>query len=127
MRSPWSVRCYRNDGARQDLTRAAPDLPPACIHALRRIVDVFGEQSAKSLELLARPRGIERHTWASEAVMSGMPLLLVAENLGHADTRMVEKHYGHLTQSYKDAMFEKHAPRFGAVEESNVISMEKAP
>src|SRR5262249_20576238 len=41
-----------------------------------------------------------RHTWASLAVMAGMPLLVVAKNLGHADTRMVEKHYGHLAPSY---------------------------
>ena len=37
-----------------------------------------------------------RHTWASLAVMAGVPLLVVAKNLGHSDTRMVEKHYGHL-------------------------------
>ena len=41
-----------------------------------------------------------RHTWASLAVMAGMPLLVVARNLGHADTRMVERHYGHLAPSY---------------------------
>ena len=41
-----------------------------------------------------------RHTWASLSVMAGMPLMVVARNLGHADTRMVEKHYGHLATSY---------------------------
>ncbi len=41
-----------------------------------------------------------RHTWASLAVMNGVPLLVVARNLGHSDTRMVEKHYGHLATSY---------------------------
>ena len=40
------------------------------------------------------------HTWASLSVMAGMPLMVVARNLGHADTRMVEKHYCHLTPSY---------------------------
>ena len=30
----------------------------------------------------------------------GFPLMVVARNLGHADTRMVEKHYGHLATSY---------------------------
>ena len=39
-----------------------------------------------------------RHTWASLAVMNGLPLLNVAHNLGHTDTRMVEKHYGHLSR-----------------------------
>lgn len=32
--------------------------------------------------------------------MDGVPLMVVARNLGHADTRMVEKHYGHLATSY---------------------------
>ena len=40
-----------------------------------------------------------RHTWASLAVMNGVPLMVVARNLGHANTRMVEKHYGHLAES----------------------------
>jgi len=29
-----------------------------------------------------------------------VPLLMVAKNLGHANTRIVEKHYGHLAPSY---------------------------
>ena len=33
-----------------------------------------------------------RHTWASHAVMNGVPLLVVAKSVGHAGTRMVEKH-----------------------------------
>jgi integrase len=35
-----------------------------------------------------------RHTWASHAVMNGVPLLVVAKNLGHSDTRMVESSAG---------------------------------
>jgi integrase len=53
-----------------------------------------------------------RHTWASHAVMGGMPLPVVARNLGHVDTRMVEKHYGHLAPSYVADAVRKHAPRF---------------
>ncbi len=41
-----------------------------------------------------------RHTWASHRVMKGAPLIVVAQVLGHADTRMVEKHYGHLAPSF---------------------------
>jgi integrase len=41
-----------------------------------------------------------RHTWASHRVMAGAPLMVVAQVLGHGDTRMVEKHYGHLAPSY---------------------------
>ena len=64
-----------------------------------------------------------RHTWASLAVMAGVPLLVVANNLGHANTTMVEKHYGHLTTSYMDEAILAGAPRFGAVKPSNVRVM----
>jgi integrase len=64
-----------------------------------------------------------RHTWASHAVMGGMPLPVVAKNLGHADTRMVERHYGHLAPSYVAETVRKHAPRFGVKEPSNVRAL----
>jgi hypothetical protein len=32
--------------------------------------------------------------------VNGVPLLVVAKNLGHSATRMVEKHYGDLAPSY---------------------------
>ena len=54
-----------------------------------------------------------RHTYASQAVMAGAPLIVVARNLGHADTRMVEKHYGHLSSSYVADEIRRTAPRFG--------------
>jgi len=54
-----------------------------------------------------------RHTWASLATMNGVPLLIVAKNLGHSDTRMVEKHYGHLAPSYIADAIRAGAPRFG--------------
>ena len=71
------------------------------------------------------PMGVHqlRHSYASMTVMSGLPLLILAGNLGHADTRMVERHYGHLVQSFKDRMIEEHAPKFGIVEESNVETL----
>jgi integrase len=55
-----------------------------------------------------------RHTWASLSVMAGMPLMVVARNLGHADTRMVERHYGHLAPSFVVDQVRAAAPRFGA-------------
>ena len=47
--------------------------------------------------------------------MAGVPLLVVAKNIGHADTRMVEKHYGHIAPSYVAEAIRAGAPRFGAV------------
>ena len=56
--------------------------------------------------------------------MDGMALMVVAKGLGHTDTRMVEKHYGHLTTSYIDDEIRKHAPRFG-LEPTNVVGLEQ--
>ena len=57
-----------------------------------------------------------RHTWASLAVMAGMPLMVVAKNLGHADTRMVQERYGHLSPDFIASEIRAKAPRFGKVE-----------
>lgn len=64
-----------------------------------------------------------RHTWASHAVMNGVPLMIVAKNMGHSDTRMVEKHYGHLAPSYVADAIRAGAPRFQMDEISNVMSL----
>ena len=53
-----------------------------------------------------------RHTWASLTIMAGAPLMVVAINLGHRDTRMVEKHYGRLAPSYIADAIRSGAPRF---------------
>jgi integrase len=64
-----------------------------------------------------------RHTWASLAVMAGGPLMVVARNLGHSDTRMVEKHYGHLAPSYVANAIRAAAPKFGIKPERKVVSV----
>ena len=66
---------------------------------------------------------ILRHTYASLSVMAGMPLMVLAQNLGHSDTRMVEKHYGHLAPSYVTEAIRSTAPRFGMAAPSNVVSL----
>jgi integrase len=65
-----------------------------------------------------------RHTWASHAVMNGTPLLVVAQNLGHRDTRMVERHYGHLAPSYRQDEIRKGAPRFDFEADIAVVPLE---
>jgi integrase len=67
-----------------------------------------------------------RHTYASLTIMNGAPLMVVARNLGHADTRMVEKHYGHLSASYVADAVRAAAPRFGSVSAANVVRIEGA-
>ena len=62
-----------------------------------------------------------RHTWASLSVMAGVPLMVVARNLGHTDTRMVEKHYGHLAPSYIADAIRAGAPKFGIKPDKRVV------
>jgi integrase len=62
-----------------------------------------------------------RHTYASHAAMAGAPLLVIAKNLGHSDTRMVERHYGHLSRTYVTEEIRRTAPRFGIAADDKVI------
>jgi integrase len=64
-----------------------------------------------------------RHSYASLAIMSATPLQVVARNLGHRDTRMVEKHYGHLTESYLKDEIRKGAPQFGFAKAGKVVAL----
>lgn len=63
-----------------------------------------------------------RHTYASLAIMSGAPIMVVARNLGHADTRTVERHYGHLAPSFIADSIRAHAPRF-EIDNSNITPL----
>jgi integrase len=64
-----------------------------------------------------------RHSWASLAVMNNVPPMVVARNLGHSDTRMVEKFYGHLSQSYVADAIRAGAPRFGFKPEKKIVAL----
>jgi len=62
-----------------------------------------------------------RHTYASRLAMRGVPLAVIAAQLGHSDTRMVEKHYGHLSPSYVADTVRAAFGSLGLVEPSNVL------
>jgi integrase len=64
-----------------------------------------------------------RHTYASRLVMKGAPLPVIAQQLGHADTRMTERHYAHLAPSYVADTVRAVFTSFGIVEKSNVVSI----
>ncbi len=64
-----------------------------------------------------------RHTYASLLVMAGVPLVVIAKNLGHSDTRMCEKHYAHLAPSYVADTIRAHAPKLGIAGPGNVKTL----
>ncbi len=68
-----------------------------------------------------------RHSYASALVQEGVPLMFVASALGHRDTRMVEKHYGHLAHSAVAEMIRAKLPNFeAAAAQSKVTSLRGA-
>lgn len=52
-----------------------------------------------------------RHTYASTLVMNDVPLVAVARNLGHANTRTCQKFYLHLSQSYLATSIREKTPK----------------
>ena len=100
----------RADGSRWDKSQQARRIKESCERG--------GIEPAISFHGL-------RHTYASLAVMNGTLLLVVAKNLGHSDTRMVEKHYGHLAASYIANAIRTGAPRFGVIDQGKVVSLKR--
>ena len=54
-----------------------------------------------------------RDTYASILAMRGVPLAVIAQALGHADTRTTEKHYAHLAPNYVAETIRANLPRIG--------------
>jgi integrase len=52
-----------------------------------------------------------RHTHASILAMRGVPMAVIARQLGHADTRMTERHYAHLAPNYVTDTIRANFPR----------------
>ena len=56
---------------------------------------------------------ILRHTYSSHAAMNGMPIEVLAKQLGHKDTRITIRHYAHLCPNFKQKSVRANAPGFG--------------
>jgi integrase len=90
-------------------------------------------QQAYYINLACKGAGIDppmsfhqlRHAYATRAINAGVPLIVVAENLGHAGTHMVEKHYGHLRRDYQQQVLREQIPDFGIEVDDTVISLAK--
>jgi integrase len=62
-----------------------------------------------------------RHTHGSHLAMQGVPFGVIARQLGHADTRMTEKHYAHLAPNYVADTIRAKFPNLGIVEAAAVV------
>lgn len=80
--------------------------------------------AADAARLDPRPRFHDlRHTHASALAMAGVPLSVIAAQLGHLDTRTTEKHYAHLAPSYIAQTIRANFPTLGIGDASNVVPM----
>jgi integrase len=90
-------------------------------HQLRPMVEACARakiQPAVSFHVL-------RHTHGSTLAMRGVPMGVIAEQLGHADTRMTEKHYAHLAPSYVADTIRAHFPVLGIADDTSVTPMRR--
>jgi integrase len=63
-----------------------------------------------------------RHSYASNAVEAGIPLHLIAENLGHADISILQRHYAHISDAHRrETIQDKMTPL--NLDDGNVVTL----
>lgn len=110
------------DEAKTAFERWTADRPSTDMVFLRADGNVWGashqkrpldEASARAEIAPAVTFHILRHTHGSHLAMNGVPMGVIAAQLGHADTRMTEKHYAHLAPSYVAQTIRENFPILG--------------
>jgi integrase len=91
-------------------------------HQLRPMLDACKRAKIKP----AVSFHVLRHTHGSTLAMSGVPMGVIAKQLGHADTRMTEKHYAHLAPSYVAETIRAHFPKLGIAEDRTIVPIRAA-
>lgn len=65
---------------------------------------------------------ILRHTYGAALARAGVPLQIIAVALGHADTRITEKHYAHLQPDHVAKIIRANVPSIG-FERDNLVEI----
>lgn len=63
---------------------------------------------------------ILRHSHGSRLARNGVPMEVIAKQLGHADSKITAKHYAHLAPSYVSETIRAKAPNLGIADGDNV-------
>ena len=66
-----------------------------------------------------------RHTYGSLLASKGVSLQVIAELLGHSDTRITSRHYAHLLPSYVSDTLRANLPQFTEIKMDNVVNLNK--
>ncbi len=100
----------RNDGAEWSASHQSRRLKDAC--------KKVGIEPTISFHIL-------RHTYGSLLASRGVPLQVIAELLGHSDTRVTSKHYAHLMPSFVANTLRENLPQFVADEAYKIKKLKK--
>jgi len=65
---------------------------------------------------------ILHHAYASHLAMNQTPMRVIADQLGHKDTRITERHYAHLGRAFVRETIRARLPHFGLIEPSQVAA-----
>jgi integrase len=68
---------------------------------------------------------ILRHTHASRLAMKGVPMHVIAAQLGHSSIKVTERHYAHLSPGYISDTIRAAFGDLGLVPETNVTAMQR--
>ncbi len=120
------------DEGKQSFAEWTEELSPADHVFLRADNERWGASHQKRpLDEASKRAGIEpavtfhilRHTHGSHLAMAGVPMGVIAAQLGHADTRMTEKHYAHLAPSYVAQTIRANFPQLGISGDAKVVPL----
>lgn len=110
---------FLRDALKRDGKRTWREPEPwRSFHQLRRFND-----AAKAAKVKGASFHALRHSYGSALAMAGVPMRVIAEALGHADTRVTERHYAALSPSYVAETIRANLPTLGVVEHDNVVAL----
>lgn len=93
-------------------------------HQIRRLKEACEKAKIKP----AISFHILRHTYGSLLASKGVPLQVIAELLGHSDTRITNRHYAHLMPSFVSDTLRANLPEFEKNKQNNnVVSINNRP
>ena len=94
------ARLFERDAVAKQATRTVPAVRNRARWGASDQFRAMAEACAAAHIVPAVSFHVLRHTYASRLAARAVPLPVIAAQLGHADTRMTERHYAHLAPSY---------------------------
>lgn len=111
---------FHRDGTVKQATRVAPAVTARVVWGKSDQFRFIREAYAAAKITPAISFHELRHTYAARLAMRGVPMGVIAAQLGHADTRMTERHYAHLSPSYVADTVRQSFGTLGIVAETKV-------